>query len=226
MIEKSRVCVLVPAYNEEKNIGRVIRQIQALSYPVLAVDDGSTDGTAGILRSSNAHFIISSDNQGKGAAIRKGLEWVLTHDYQTVVIMDADGQHEASEIESFTQALETQNADVVVGNRMHRPQGMPGLRRFTNRLMSGLISGLAGQNIPDTQCGFRALTRKALANLRLRTDRYEIESEMLLEAARKKMKIASIPITSVYRDEISHIRPLQDTLRFLKFLFRFIFSNS
>ena len=225
MIEKSAVCVLVPAYNEEKNIGRVIEGLISRGFPVIAVDDGSTDNTASILRSSKAQHILSPVNQGKGAAIRKGFDWVLRNNFEAVIVMDSDGQHDPDELEHFLSALNSGEADLVVGNRMGDPKGMPLLRRLTNRGMSGLISAIAGQKIPDTQCGYRALTRRALKNLILYSDRYEIESEMILAAARKKLKIKSIPISSVYRDEVSNIRPFRDTMRFFKFLFRFIFSR-
>ena len=129
-----------------------------------------------------------------------------------------------NELEDFLEVLEPVEADIVVGNRMNSPAGMPLIRRMTNRLMSGIVSAVAKQTIPDTQCGYRALTQEAVRRLNLDTDRFEIESEMLMQAGRQGLKIKSIPITSLYRDEVSHIRPLQDTLRFFSFLIRFIFS--
>ncbi len=223
MTPKSDVCILIPAFNEHKNIRRVVEGVKHFGYDVLVVDDGSTDQTAAQAQKAQAQTLILPVNEGKGAAIRKGFDWILRHHPAAVVVMDADGQHDPVEIQKFVQALD--EADLVVGNRMTHPKGMPLVRRWTNRIMSWIVSCVAGQQIPDTQCGYRALNRRALEAISLSTDRFEIESEMLLEAARKKLKIASIPVSSVYRDEVSHIRPLQDTGRFFKFLFHFILSQ-
>ena len=225
MIQKHAVCVLVPAYNEKKKVRAVVDAVLERGFAVVVVDDGSTDGTASAVRESRAHVIVSAVNEGKGAAIRKGLDWALKNDWQAVIILDADGQHDPDELPRFLEELHLGEADVVVGNRMHDPHGMPWLRRMTNRWMSWIISGVAGQHIPDTQCGYRALTRKALEVIELRTSRFEIESEMLMEAGRKGLKIKSTPISSVYRDEASHIRPLRDTARFFRFLFSFLCSR-
>ena len=225
MISKSSACVLIPAFNAEKKIGRVIEEVRRLGFKVVVVDDGSTDGTARVIRDSGADLIFSSVNEGKGAAIRKGFDWVVKNGYEAVVVMDADGQHSPDHLHDFLRALSPGDVDVVVGNRMNDPRGMPLIRRNTNRGMSSIISWVAGQKIPDTQCGYRALTRGALQKIQLRTDRFEIESEMLMAAGRKGLQIKSIPIVSVYSDETSHIRPWQDTIRFIRFLLKFIFSQ-
>ena len=222
-MKPSEIYALIPAYNEEKNIRRLLEGVKNLGYNALVVDDGSQDQTVSEAEKAHAEVIISSVNEGKGAAIRKGFDWILKRDSAAVIIMDADGQHDPAEIQKFVQALD--EADLVIGNRMADPKGMPLIRRWTNLAMSWLISCVARQRIPDTQCGYRALTRRALQEIVLSTNRFEVESEMLLEGARKKLKILSIPISSVYRDEISHIRPLQDTGRFFKFLIHFIFSR-
>ena len=224
-LDKSKICVLIPAYNEEKRIGPVIEAVKKHGFAVVAVDDGSADGTVNVIRSSGAHCVVSSVNQGKGAAIRKGFDWVLKNGYEGVIVIDADGQHDPSELHSFAAAIVAGDADLVIGNRMHDPQGMSLLRRSTNRTMSFIISSIAGQHVPDTQCGYRAFTRKALEKMTLKTDRFEIESEMILSAGKNGLCVRSIPIVSVYRDEISRIRPFRDTLRFFKFLFKFIFFN-
>jgi glycosyltransferase involved in cell wall biosynthesis len=222
---KSSVCVLIPAYNEEKKIAHVVKGVREQGFEAVVVDDGSTDGTVAAVQNTGAHLIRSLVNEGKGAAIRKGFEWALNGNYAAMIMMDADGQHNPKELERFLEVLNADDADLVVGNRMQDPKGMSYVRRLTNRLMSWIISSVAGQPIPDTQCGYRAFTRKALQSMHLHSDRYEIESEMLMEAGRKELRIKSMPISSVYGDEISRIRPIPDTVRFFKFLFKFIFSR-
>ena len=225
LLAKSDVCVLIPAYNEEKRIGPVIDAVRKHDFVVVAVDDGSKDGTANVIRHSGAQCVVSPVNEGKGAAIRKGFDWVLKSRFQAVIVVDADGQHDPAELDSFVAALAAGDADLVLGNRMHDPKGMSFIRRLTNRGMSFIISSVAGQRVPDTQCGYRAFTRKALEKMALKTDRFEIESEMILSAGRSGLRMKSIPITSVYRDEVSRIRPVRDTYRFFKFLVRFIISQ-
>jgi len=221
-IKQSEVCVVLPAFNEEKNISRVVGEIRSLGYFVLVVDDGSEDKTALEANKSGAEVLIADRNQGKGAALQRGFRWFLEHDYEALVMMDADGQHDPKEIELFLNALNEENGDFIVGNRMKNPEGMSFIRVLTNRFMSWLISQIARQEIPDSQCGYRAARREVLKSMHLSTTRFETESEMLLEASRLGFRISSVPIRSVYADETSHIRPIRDTLRFFNFLFRYL----
>jgi glycosyltransferase involved in cell wall biosynthesis len=221
-IQTHDVCVLIPAYNEEKNITRIVEAVKKLGVSVLVVDDGSRDETPLKIKSLDVHAILSSVNEGKGASLRKGFEWFLGQNYSALVMMDADGQHDPEELPLFIKALEQEGTDLVVGNRMGNPQNMPALRRITNRFMSSVISLIARQPIPDTQCGYRAIRRQALEKIKLHTTNFEIESEMLLEAARHKLGIRSVAIRSVYEGGHSHIHPLPDTMRFFKFLIEFL----
>jgi glycosyltransferase involved in cell wall biosynthesis len=223
-LKKTDVCIIIPAYNEEKNIRRVVSHVRELGYPVLVVDDGSSDRTAAFAREAGANEVVTARlNQGKGAVIRLGFEWALAKSYPAVILMDADGQHDPQELESFRAALQKTDHSVIVGNRMGRPEGMPWLRRTTNRFMSWMISLLGGRKIPDSQCGYRALKREVIEKIILTTSRFEIESEMLLEAARNGFSVGSVPVRSVYEGEESRISPFRDTIRFFSFLFRYIF---
>ncbi len=225
VIDKSQICVLIPAYNEEKKITGVVSGVLSRGYAVVVVDDGSTDSTAEKIRSLPVACVVSPKNEGKGAAIQRGFDWFAGQPYLAMVIMDADGQHRPEELENFVLTLEKGEADIVVGNRMFDRKGMSWVRVVTNRFMSFIISAIARQKIPDTQCGFRALTKDAAAKIRLKTKRFEVESEMLLLASKAGLKIRSIPIESVYRDEVSHIHPGRDTVRFLSFLIKFLLTQ-
>ena len=224
MIRKSDVCVLIPAYNEEKNIAYVVSAVRANGYSALVVDDGSTDGSQAVISSLDAAHIFSPINEGKGATLRRGLQWFLTKSFQAVILMDGDGQHAANELDVFLKAL-NDGADVAVGNRLWKPQGMPFVRLATNRIMSWILSGVAGQRIMDTQCGYRAFTRRVIESLKMETDRFETESEMLLDSASQGFKIVSVPVSSLYQNEVSHIRPARDTMRFFKFLFKYVIKR-
>lgn len=197
-----------------------MRAVRGQGYPVLVIDDGSTDNTRPILSALGVEPILSVKNEGKGASLRKGLERLRESSFKAAVLMDADGQHDVEEISRFVEALE--GADLVIGNRMTRHEGMSLIRVATNRFMSWMLSAVAGQKVPDSQCGYRALSRAAIDTIRLRTDRFETESEMILRAADAGLRIVSLPVHSVYRDEISHIRPARDTIRFFKFYLNYL----
>lgn len=215
---KSReALVLIAAYDEEKNIGALIARVREQGFDVLVVDDGSRDGTPRAADAAGADVLRSEKNQGKGASIRKGIDRFLEGDKKILILMDADGQHDPEDLPLFLRAM--YGSDFVVGNRMGDPQGMPWLRRLTNRAMSATISTLSRRRVPDTQCGYRAVRREALSKIRLTTDRFEIESEMLLEAGRTGASVTSVSVRSVYEGGPSHIRPLRDTARFISFLF-------
>lgn len=217
------VCVLIPAYNEEKNVTRVVESVRQKGFEAVVVDDGSSDGTAEAARAAGAEVLRSERNRGKGYSLRLGFERCLVRGFAAVVTMDADGQHDSEELASFLEALNRGSEGIVVGTRMDEPHGMPRARRTVNRLLSAAISVLARQRVPDSQCGYRAVRADLLRRMRLRTTHYEIESEMLLEASRLGFRIGSVPVRSVYEGAKSEIHPVCDTLRFFKFLFRYYF---
>ncbi|MBI2095604.1 MAG: glycosyltransferase family 2 protein [Candidatus Omnitrophica bacterium] len=217
-LEKKDICVLIPAFNEEKNIGPLMARLRAFGADTLVIDDGSTDRTAEEARRSGAEVLRFERNGGKGASLRRGFDWFLGRSYKAAVMMDADGQHDPDELGIFLAALNEGRGGLIVGNRMGSPGEMPFSRRAVNRLMSLALSVLTRQGIPDSQCGYRAILREALEKINLRADRFETESEILLEASRLGYKIFSVPVRSVYRGGPSNIRPFRDTLRFFRFL--------
>jgi hypothetical protein len=111
-------------------------------------------------------------------------------------------------------------ADIVIGNRMFDTSSMPVARKVTNRLMSFIVSKMCGHKMEDTQCGFRLIKRAVLENINLESSNYEIESELLLKAARKGFKIESVPVKTVYAGEQSRINPVVDALRFIVLLIK------
>ncbi|MDD5120090.1 MAG: glycosyltransferase family 2 protein [Candidatus Omnitrophica bacterium] len=213
-----RICVIIPAYNEAKEIAGLIRRITGLGLEVIIIDDGSLDDTAMIAASAGANVLRNSSNAGKGAALIKGYSYAVAHGFDAVISMDGDGQHSCLDIETFIQKAKTSPAAVIAGNRMAMTKGMPALRVLTNRLMSRLISLITKQYIPDTQCGFRLIKKEVLAGLDFSTTKYETESEILIKAARLGFKIESVPVKTIYSGQKSQINPVIDTLRFFRFI--------
>ena len=132
--------------------------------------------------------------------------------------MDGDGQHDLREINKFIEQFRKLKADIVIGDRMHNPKNMPLIRMWTNRFMSFLVSGMLGQRIDDSQCGYRLISKKAIEKMDLKSSKYEIDSEILLEAKRHGLKITSVNIASIYGEEFSRIHPFFDTIRFIRFI--------
>jgi len=139
--------------------------------------------------------------------------------------MDGDGQHRPEEIPDFIRLAETSEGNIFIGNRMSKYKNMPLLRVITNHVMSWLISKIAKQKIPDSQSGFRLIKKEVLKKVKFVTSKYETESELLIRASRLGFKIESIPIQTIYRGEKSQINPFIDTLRFIWFIIRELWTT-
>jgi len=217
-----KAAAIIPAYCEEKHVGNVVRRTRQQLDHVLVIDDGSNDQTAQRAREAGAEVIVHSQNRGKGEAIKTGLRHWLDRQFTHVIVLDADGQHLPEEIDRFiAAAASAAEPSFFLGNRMNDLAGMPFIRRVVNRYMSRRISLLSAQQIPDTQCGFRMLDRQLIPELLGGANRFDYETEMLIIASRKGYRIESVPITTVYSDEVSNIQPVRDALRFFKLMRRY-----
>ncbi len=216
----ARSCVVIPSYNASITIGPLIRQIRQLGLEAVVVNDGSTDHTARIAIEAGATVISHLHNQGKGAALRTGFAFALQSGYDPIVTLDSDGQHDPSEIPKFLTAVQVGDVGIVVGHRLAHPDTMPRIRRWTNRVMSAMVSTLARQPIPDSQCGFRAIRRRVLETVRLSTCHFDVETELLLAACKAGWSVASVPVRSIYNHHHSHIHPLLDGWRFVQLILR------
>lgn len=220
VLERMKICVLIPSFNEERTIGWLVAAVREYGYNVIVIDDGSQDKTAKLARDNGAEVIVNERNLGKGASLRKAFESLRQKDYEGVVIMDGDGQHLPEDLVHFVDLFKAERPGIIVGNRMMKPKGMPLIRWLTNKFMSFVLSKMCKQSILDSQCGFRLIDMEVLKKLKLSTEKFEIESEMLIEAASNGFKIESVPITTIYSGQNSAIHPIKDTLRFLRFVFK------
>lgn len=220
-----RACVVIPAYNAAATLGPLVHRIRQMGLEAIVVNDGSTDDTAHIASRAGTLVINHLDNQGKGAAVRTGLAFALEHGYEAVVTMDSDGQHDPLDIPRLLEIANRSPSAIVVGDRLQDRAAMPPVRWWTNRLMSWIVSVLARQRIADSQCGFRLVRREALMTLQLSCRRFEIETELLLEAARRGWTILSVPIRAIYDGHPSQIRPVRDGLRFIRLIVRHVFRG-
>ena len=214
------ICLLIPAYNEAKAIGKVVSEACKIMDHVVVVDDGSQDSTAQIARDAGALVIKHEVNSGKGAALCTGFQHVLDHDYDALITMDSDGQHDVDDIPAFLKTFNERGSGIILGSRMNDISTMPAVRKFTNKFTSFVGSLLARQKLNDSQSGFRLISADVLRAVKLETTGYEMESELLIKASRAGFRISSVPIKTIYGDEVSKIRPVTDTYRFFRLLFR------
>lgn len=218
-MEKTKVCVIIPCLNAAASIGSILEKLKRLSIDTLIIDDGSSDSTAEIAGSHDVAVIKNKKNLGKGASLREGFRHASIRKYEAIITMDGDGQHLPEDIDGFLKMHQLHpEADIIIGNRMNDPAGMPFIRRITNRIMSAFISRLTHHDIPDSQNGFRLIKMSLIEALSLKSNRFEIESEIIIRASGCGARIISIPIKSVYKDAPSSISPLSDTVRFLRFI--------
>jgi glycosyltransferase involved in cell wall biosynthesis len=184
---------------------------------VLAVDDGSKDNTSKEIKKTKAIYLINKSNKGKGYSLKRGFDYAIKNNFDIVITIDADGQHDPKLIPEFIKEIE-KGFDVVIGTRRKRYSNMPYLRRISNFILSLIFSAFSRTWIKDTQSGYRAIKVNALKNLKLKTNRYETESEILMKLGRKGAKFGKVNIPVIYNDEVSSINPVKDALRFIKVL--------
>jgi glycosyltransferase involved in cell wall biosynthesis len=159
-----RPLVVVPAYNEQSNVGDVVQEVRAEGYDVLVVDDGSEDGTAAAAAACGATVVRLPLNLGVGGALRCGFRFAVSHGYDVVVQCDGDGQHPAQQVAVLLDAMREHEADMVVGSRFRSDEGyaLGGSRRLAMRLLSLIGSRAAGRPMTDTTSGFRAIRQPLL----------------------------------------------------------------
>lgn len=217
-----KLIAVIPAFNEAARVGPVVKQTRSFVETVVVVDDGSSDQTATEAEAAGARVLRHDGNRGKGAAIQTGLRYLQECGADAAVFLDADGQHDPNDIPRLAAAAEAGGAGIVVGSRMTDVTTMPRVRLWTNRFMSWLTGKLARQPVADSQCGYRLVRREVVADLKFSTARFETETEMLIQAGRAGHRITSVPVRTIYlAGRQSHIRPLRDTIRFLRMVARY-----
>ena len=193
--------VIIPAYNEEKQIRRTVDEVRSAGYwDVAVVDDGSADMTALAARQAGAIVLTHAINRGQGAAIRTGMLFASRRGYEAAVFFDADGQMSAGEIAPMLAKLFEGN-DVVLGSRnLGRAVDMPLTRRLIKTLSLIFTRLTTGLKVTDTHIGFQAWRMAAWSKITLRQDRMAHASELLAEIARHGLKYCELPVTIHYTE--------------------------
>ncbi len=207
---------VIPCRNEQRSIGPLVEAVRQQISSVFVVNDSSTDETVANATAAGATVIETSEGHGKGAALQTGWAYARRRGYAWALTMDGDGQHAPEDIPTFLQCAETDAVALVCGNRMAQAHRMPLVRRWVNVWMSRRISDLTGQDLPDSQCGFRLMDLQQWARLSIGSHYFEIESEVLFLFAKAGLPIRFVPIATLYKEEQSKIHPWKDAVRWLR----------
>ncbi len=214
-MERKTVWAVIPAYNAESSVGKVIERTKKYVSRVVVVNDGSTDRTEDVARSLAAEVVSLPFNQGKGFALRQGFGRALSNGCKAILTLDADGQHDPADIPSFLDAHERDTQAILIGTRMAQAERFPTQRYYSNRTAAYFISKALGQYLEDTQCGFRLYPAGTLRSIPLTTSHFQTETEVLLRAVRRGIPLNSVPVKNIYHwngnAPRSNFRPVIDT---------------
>jgi len=199
-----RFLTALPVYNEVSHVNPVLDEVLRYSPHVLVVDDGSTDGTSELLaKRSDIACVRHEENQGYGAGLRSAFEYSLKHDYDVLVTIDCDGQHEPQRIPEFVAA--SSKAQIISGSRYLKQfddQSIPPeARRRINAQITAEINQQLGLKLTDAFCGFKAYRRDALAALHITEPGYAMPLEVWAQAAQAGLTILELPVPLIYLDE-------------------------
>ena len=198
-MKKSDIWIVMPAYNEARYLKRVLKKTQKYHSQIIMIDDGSNDQTSQLGSKLAPYFLAHKVNLGKGAAIKTGCEFAFNKlKAKAVILMDADDQHDPTELKQFIQKL-LSGSQIVFGVREIN-QNMLMIRRMANNGLSFLVALLFGRYIPDIPSGFRALTHDIWLQLNCQATGYEIETEMAVRVARESIDFDTVCITTTYHD--------------------------
>ena len=207
-------CAIIPAHNAEGSIGEVIDRTKEHVSRVIVVNDGSTDRTEAVARSRKAEILSIPSQRGKGYALRQGFQLALSNGCRAVVTLDADGQHDPTDIPNFIEVHRKDTRAILIGSRMAQVERFPRQRYYSNRTAAYFISKALGQYLEDTQCGFRLYPAETLRFIPLTTSHFQTETEVLLRASRRGIPLNSVPVKNIYLNgnaPPSNFRPVIDT---------------
>lgn len=215
-----KIYIVIPLYNEEKHIRKVLEGVQKYKLPVVVVDDGSSDSSkAKVLGSRKKNVILLEHkiNLGKGAAMKTGAEYAFRHGAGAVIFMDSDNQHSPDDLPKFVEALKSAKYDVVYGSR-NLNFGVPFARYLGNKFSSVLAGFLYKTYVSDLLCGFRAVTKKGYEKIKWESTGYGVETEMVARAAVARLKFCELPVETIYHSKVKGVTPLDGFAIFFNML--------
>jgi len=209
-------CVIIPTYNNEKTLARVLDKTLEFTQNIIVVNDGSTDSTSIILSDYQIIKIITQPkNYGKGMALRTGFKEALNRGFDYAVTLDSDGQHFPEDIPVFVEEIQENGEALLIGDRNMEQEGIPGKSSFGNRFSNFWYKFETGIKLNDTQSGFRLYPLRSMKKLKFFTRKFEFEIEIIVKAAWTGIPVKNVPIRVLYdeSERVSHFRPLRDFTR-------------
>ncbi len=229
MEKERKIVAIIPSYNVEATLGNVIDEIRNIVSEIIVINDGSSDNTRKIAEEKGVRVIEHSKNMGLGSALRTGFEEALKHDFDAVITIDGDGQHEGEDIKKIVEYYKKNNCPVIIGSRLKNRkewENFPKLRLMGNLIMTFLTNLSCGKKATtDSQSGLRLIERGVLKKLNLKSKRMEISSELILEINRNRYSISELPIKAIYRKEKSNYKVVLDSLRILSLVITHFFRK-
>lgn len=216
LLASINACVILPTYNNARTLQRVLDGIHRYTRHILVVNDGSTDTTPDVLAAYDGLSVIHlPENRGKGYALRTGFREADNRGYMYAITIDSDGQHYPDDIPNFVEDIQRNGSALVIGDRNMSQAGIPGKSSFGNRFSNFWFRFETGITLSDTQSGFRLYPLHEIRNLRLFTNKFEFEVEVIVKAAWHGVPIRNIPIRVLYdpNERVSHFRPFRDFTR-------------
>lgn len=218
LFSELRCCVIIPTYNNEKTLEKVITDTLQYTDKIIVVNDGSTDSTKSILEKFNSKLTILSleKNSGKGIAIRTGFKKALEKGFRYAITIDSDGQHYPSDLELFLKKIKEEPDALIIGSRNMTTENVPGKSSFGNKFSNFWFWVETGLKMPDTQSGYRLYPIEKMKDIHFLTSRFEFEVEVLVKAAWEGIKILAMPVQVYYpkkEERVSHFRPGKDFFR-------------
>ncbi len=218
---RPKILVAMPAYNEQKYIGSLVLKARQYGDEILVVDDGSTDDTSEIATLAGATVIRHEENKGYGATIQSILEQAKKTAPDVLVLLDADSQHSPEDIPALVEAV-LNGSDIVIGSRELQRSNIPAYRRFGQKVLLHLTHLISKKRLSDSESGFRAFSRNAVAALDLREQGMAVSAETVAIAADKGLKITEVPISIEYTRDGSTLNPVRHGLSVLSGLISMI----
>lgn len=215
--KKKNVCVLVPTYNNEQTLEKVLNSLLAYTDQIIVVNDGSTDSTPALLQKfSQVNVVAYSPNKGKGHALRTGFRHAVKCGYHYAITIDSDGQHFAEDLPKFLAKLEDHPAAIIIGARNMDQASVPGKSSFGNKFSNFWFWVETGLKMRDTQSGYRLYPVKLMERITFITRKFEFEIEVLVTSAWRGIEITEVPVRVFYAEKesrVSHFRPFKDFTR-------------
>jgi len=204
-----RITIGIPAFNEEKNIAKIITQLKKVTDSIIVCDDGSSDMTGEISEKLGAIVVKHEKNMGYGSAIKTIFQKASEIDSDVLVTFDADGQHRIEDIEPVLEPIKNNSADIIIGSRfLSKSSNVPNYRKFGIKVITELTNASIKKKLTDSQSGFRAYNKQVLAEITPSEVGMGISTEILIKASNKNLRIGEVPISILYEGNTSTHNPI------------------